>query len=53
MALISRFEAIEGCQEARKLVKMIYVLTNTGDFSYDFCLRYKIHDDAVSAITII
>ncbi len=53
MAMISRFEDIEGWQEARKLVKMIYVLTNTGAFSKDFGLRDQIQRAAVSAMTNI
>jgi four helix bundle protein len=50
MALISRFEDIEGWQEARKLVKMIYVLTNMGPFSKDFGLRDQIQRAGVSVM---
>lgn len=53
MAMISRFEDIEAWQEARKLVKMIYGLTNTGPFSKDFGLRDQIQRAAVSAMTNI
>ena len=53
MAMISRFEDIEGWQEARKLVKMVYILTNTGPFSKDFGLRDQIQRAAVSAMTNI
>jgi four helix bundle protein len=53
MAMISRFEDIEGWQEARKLVKMIYVLAKTGAFSKDFGLRDQIQRAAVSAMTNI
>lgn len=53
MPMISRFEDIEGWQEARKLVKMIYILTNTVPFSKDFGLRDQIQRAAVSAMTNI
>lgn len=53
MAMISRFEDIEGWQEARKLVKMIYALTNTGTFSKDFGLRDQVQRAAVSTMTNI
>jgi hypothetical protein len=36
MSLITRFEDIQAWQEARKLVKMIYKLTNSGLFAKDF-----------------
>jgi hypothetical protein len=41
MPLINRFEDIHGWQEARKLVKMNYTLTNSGAFAKDFGLRDK------------
>jgi four helix bundle protein len=50
LALITRFEDIEGWQEARKLVKMIYALTNMGAFSKDFGLRDQIQRAAVSVM---
>lgn len=53
MAMISRFEDIQGWQEARKLVKMIYKLTSDGAFSKDFGLRDQIQRAAVSAMTNI
>jgi four helix bundle protein len=53
VAMISRFEDIEGWQEARKLVKMIYALTNTGTFSKDFGLRDQVQRAAVSTMTNI
>ncbi len=53
MAMISRFEDIQGWQEARKLVKMIYKLTRDGAFSKDFGLRDQIQRAAVSAMTNI
>lgn len=53
MAMISRFEDIEAWQEARKLVKLVYALTNTGPFAKDFGLRDQIQRAAVSAMTNI
>jgi four helix bundle protein len=53
MALVSRFEDIQGWQEARKLVKMIYVLTDTGKFAKDFGLRDQIRRAAVSSMSNI
>jgi four helix bundle protein len=47
--LITRFEDIQGWQEARKLVKMIYKLTNSGIFAKDFGLRDQIQRAAVSS----
>jgi four helix bundle protein len=53
MALIKRFEDIQAWQEARELVKMIYVLTNKERFSKDFGMRDQIRRAAVSAMTNI
>ncbi len=53
MPLIKRFEDIQGWQEARKLVKMIYILANSGAFVKDFGLRDQIQRAAVSAMTNI
>ncbi len=53
MSLISRFEDIHAWQEARKLVKMIYILTSAGTFARDFGLRDQIQRAAVSAMTNI
>jgi len=53
MALITRFEDIEGWQEARKLVKMIYKLTNSGAFTKDFGLRDQIQRASVSSMANI
>ena len=53
MALVSRFEDIHGWQEARKLAKMIYGLTNSNAFSKDFGLRDQIQRAAVSAMANI
>jgi hypothetical protein len=52
MSLISRFEDIHAWQEARKLVKMIYVLTHLGQFAKDFGLRDQIQRASVSTMKI-
>ena len=39
---INRFEDIRAWQEARKLVKMVYLLTDEGKFARDFGLRDQI-----------
>jgi four helix bundle protein len=53
MALIKKFEDIIAWQEARNLVKMIYKLTSTGEFSKDFGLRDQIRRASVSTMTNI
>lgn len=53
MSLITRFEDIQAWQEARKLVKMIYQLTNSGMLAKDFGLRDQIQRAAVSSMTNI
>ena len=53
MAMITRFEDIQAWQEARKLVKMIYKLTNSGMLAKDFGLRDQIQRAAVSSMTNI
>jgi four helix bundle protein len=53
MAMITRFEDIQAWQEVRKLVKMIYQLTNSGMFAKDFGLRDQIQRAAVSSMTNI
>jgi len=47
--MITRFEDIQAWQEARKLVKMIYKLTNSGTLAKDFGLRDQIQRAAVSS----
>lgn len=51
--MISRFEDIQAWQEARQLVKMVYVLTTIGALSKDFSLRDQIQRASVSAMTNI
>ena len=53
MALIKKFEDIIAWHEARNLVKMVYKLTSTGDFSKDFGLRDQIRRASVSTMTNI
>ena len=53
MALIKRFEDILAWQEARKLVKEIYELTQKGSFAKDFGLRDQIQRAAVSVMANI
>ena len=53
MAMIQRFEDIPAWQEARKLVKMIYSITNRELFSRDFGMRDQIRRAAVSVLANI
>lgn len=53
MSLITRFEDIQAWQKARKLVKMIYKLTNSGTLARDFGLRDQLQRAAVSSMANI
>ena len=53
MAMIRRFEDIQAWQEARKLVKMVYSLTNKDSFSKDFGMRDQIRRASVSVMANI
>ena len=53
MPLIARFEDIQAWQEARRLVKMIYNLTRSGDLAKDFGLRDQIQRPVVSSMANI
>src|SRR6185503_915175 len=53
MAMIQRFEDIQAWQEARKLVKMVYSLTNKDSFSKDFGVRDQIRRALVSVMANI
>ncbi len=53
MPLITRFEDIQAWQEARKLVKMIYQLTGSGNLAKDFGLRDQVQRAAVSSMANI
>jgi len=51
--MIQRFEDIQAWQEARKLVKMVYSLTNKDSFSKDFGMRDQIRRASVSVMANI
>jgi len=51
--LIERFEDIQGWQEARKLVKMVYVLTAKDAFAKDFGMKDQIRRASVSVMANI
>ena len=53
MTGIRRFEEIQAWQEARKLMKGIYSLTQTGQFAKDFGLRDQIQRASVSSMANI
>ena len=53
MAMVQRFEDVQAWQEARKLVKMIYAITNKELFSRDFGMRDQIRRASVSVIANI
>ena len=53
MATIQKFEDIDAWQKARELTKVIYALSNDGQFSRDFGLRDKIRRAAVSIMSNI
>ena len=50
MATFKRFEEIKAWQLARDLCKMVYTLTNKGDFVKDFAFKNQIRDAAGSAM---
>jgi len=49
--LIKRFEDIDVWKEARKLVNMVYDLTNKNLFKHDFGLREQLQKAAVSCMS--
>ncbi|MBN1537176.1 MAG: four helix bundle protein [Anaerolineales bacterium] len=53
MALIKRFEDIQAWQEARILVKQLYILTREGELSRDFGFKDQIQRASVSVMTNI
>ena len=53
MALIKKFEDIIAWQEARKLVRMVYKITRSGELSKDFELRDQMRSAAISSMTNI
>src|SRR5687768_17321530 len=53
MTMIQRFEDIQAWQESRKLVRMIYSLTNKELFSKDYGMRDQIRRASVSIMANI
>ncbi len=53
MATIQKFEDIDAWQKARELTKVIYALTNDGQFARDFGLRDQIRRASVSIMSNI
>lgn len=53
MPLINKFEDIQAWQEARKLTKQVYELTNSAAFSKDFGLKDQIQRASVSVMANI
>ena len=53
MPTITRFEDIEAWKTARELTRMIYSLTERGNFSRDFGLKSQIQRAAVSIMSNI
>lgn len=50
---VQRFEDLIAWQKARELTKLIYEVTNTGNFARDFGLRDQIRNAAVSSMSNI
>ena len=53
MAKIEQFEDIQAWQEARRLTRLVYALTNSGQFAKDFALRDQIRRAAISVMSNI
>jgi four helix bundle protein len=53
MGTIKRFEDIKAWQEARNLVKEVYLITNKGNFRKDFSLREQIQRASISTLSNI
>lgn len=53
MATFSRFEDIEAWRGAREITRVIYQLTNEGQFAKDFGLRDQVRRSAVSVMANI
>ncbi len=50
---IERFEDIDAWKDARKLVDMIYDISDKGDFSKDFSLKNQVCSASVSIMSNI
>ena len=53
MGTIQRFEDFHSWQTARELTRLVYQLSNSGAFSYDFGLRDQMRRAAVSILSNI
>jgi len=53
VAKIEKFEDIKAWQRARKLVKEIYSVSDTGKFKMDFTLKDQIRRSAISVLSNI
>ena len=53
MTAIQQFEDIEAWQKARKLTRVVYTLSGSGQFAKDFGLRDQIRRSAVSIMSNI
>jgi four helix bundle protein len=53
MATITRFEEIDAWKTARKLTRLIYALTDRGNFAKDFGLKNQIQRASVSIMSNI
>jgi four helix bundle protein len=49
--IIKRFEDIKAWKESRKLVNMVYCLTDNGNFKRDFSLKQQIQSASVSCMS--
>src|SRR3990172_1019915 len=53
MPTITRFEQIEAWQTARELTRLVYCLSNQGEFARDFGLRDQMRRSSVSIMSNI
>jgi len=53
MATIKRFEDLSVWKTSRELAKMVYRITNSGDFSRDFSIRDQIRRASISVMSNI
>ena len=53
MAKVDRFEDLKCWQEARKLVKMVYEITNEGSFAKDYDMKSQIRRASISTMNNI
>lgn len=53
MATIERFEDIDAWKDARRLVKVVYQVSDDGQFGHDFGLRDQMRRAAISTVSNI